>query len=84
MLDRAPDHRATLEVQTRGNAPCGHLPPGVQRLERGAFQEVSREWLTNSGLAFGEALSLDSKILRGIDGEAIPGVPPVSAYAARY
>ena len=45
---------------------------------------MSREWLTNSGLAFGEALSLDSKILRGIHGEAIPGVPPVSAYAARY
>ena len=63
--------------------------PGVATFHRvfkdldvDAFEAVLREWLINSGLERGEALSLDGKTLRGIHGQEIPGVHLVSAYAA--
>ena len=63
--------------------------PGVATFHRvfkdldvDAFEAALREWLINSGLERGEALSLDGKTLRGIHGQEIPGVHLVSAYAA--
>ena len=83
--------RATLGVQQGEDALCSHLPPGVQGPGRGrppfrpraGFEAVLWEWLISSGVDPGQTLSLDGKTLRGIHGEAIAGVHPVSAYAAQ-
>ena len=67
-----------------GKTPCVATFHRVFKdLDVDAFETVLREWLTNSGPEVGETLSLDGKTLRGIHGEAIPGVHLVSAYATR-
>ena len=66
----------------RGKTPCvATLHRVFKDLDVEAFEAVLREWLMNSGVEPGEALSLDGKTLRGIHGEEIPGVHLVSAYA---
>ena len=65
-----------------GKTPCvATLHRVFKDLDVEAFEAVLREWLMNSGVEPGEALSLDGKTLRGIHGEEIPGVHLVSAYA---
>lgn len=70
------------------------LPPGrspsVATLYRvfkalgvAAFEAALGRWLAASGVAAGEALALDGKTLRGIHGEAVPGVHLVAAFAHR-
>jgi len=69
-------------------APAGGHGPGVATLHRvfkaldvAAFERAAGEWLARSGVAPDDALALDGKTLRGIHGEAIPGVHLVAAYA---
>ena len=67
-----------------GKTPCVATFHRVFKdLDVDAFEAVLREWLNNSGLEPGEALSLDGKTLRGIHGEEIPGVHLASVYATR-
>jgi len=63
-------------------------PPSVATLHRvfkaldvAAFERVLGEWLAASGVAPDDALALDGKTLRGIHGDAVPGVHLVAAYA---
>ena len=65
-----------------GKTPCvATLHRVFKDLDVAAFEAVLGEWLSNSGVEPGEALSLDGKTLRGIHGEGVPGVHLVSAYA---
>jgi hypothetical protein len=68
------------------------LPPGrspsvatlhrlFKALDVGAFERAVGEWLARSGVAPGDALAVDGKTLRGIHGEAVPGVHLVGAHA---
>ncbi len=70
------------------------LPPGrspsVATLHRvfkvldvAAFARALGGWLAASGVAADDALALDGKTLRGIHGDAVPGVHLVAAFAHR-
>lgn len=82
--ERVEDDAATL-------IPLG-LPPGrspsVATLHRvfaaldvAAFERALGTWLGASGVDPADALALDGKTLRGIHGDAVPGVHLVAAYA---
>ena len=73
--------------------PLG-LPPGrspsvatLHRVFKGldiaAFERALGGWLAASGVAADDALALDGKTLRGIQGDAVPGVHLVAAFAHR-
>jgi hypothetical protein len=70
------------------------LPPGrspsvatlhrvFKGLEAAAFERALGDWLLASGVDPDDALALDGKTLRGIQGDTVPGVPLVAAYAHR-
>lgn len=69
--------------------PPGRSPahPTLHRLfaalDAAAFERALGRWLAASGVNPAEALALDGKTLRGIHGDAVPGVHPVAAYAHR-
>ena len=48
-----------------------------------AFEAALGEWLSATGVARTDPLAIDGKTLRGIHGEAIPGVHLVAAYTHR-
>jgi hypothetical protein len=50
-------------------------------LNAAAFERVLGGWLSQVGIEPDEALAVDGKSLRGIHGEALPGVHLVSVYA---
>ncbi len=52
-------------------------------LDRDAFEAALGAWVEAQGVPPGEAVALDGKHLRGIHGEAVPGVHLVAAYAHR-
>lgn len=52
-------------------------------LDVAAFERAVGDWLARTGVAPSDAVALDGKTLRGIHGEAIPGVHLVAAYAHR-
>lgn len=71
--------------------PLG-LPPGrsprvatlhrvFTRLDVAAFETALGQWLAASGVRTTDALALDGKTLRGIQGDQLPGVHLVAAYA---
>jgi len=84
--ERVADDPATL-------APLG-VPPGrspsVATLHRvfaaldvTAFEQALGQWLGTHGIAADEPLAVDGKTLRGIHGDAVPGVHLVAAFAHR-
>ena len=52
-------------------------------LDVAAFERALGAWLAASGVAPDDALALDGKTLRGIQGDAVPGVHLVAAFAHR-
>lgn len=73
--------------------PLG-LPPGrspsvatlhrvFKALDAPAFERALGAWLLASGVDPADALALDGKTLRGIQGDTVPGVHLVAAYAHR-
>jgi hypothetical protein len=78
----------------RTYAPRGGSPAPARRAWRrcfacsatwpcAAFEQALGAWVRAQGRPAGEALALDGKPLRGIHGEAVPGVQRVAAYAHR-
>jgi hypothetical protein len=69
--------------------PAGRSPshPTLHRvfaaLDVPAFERALGAWLAGSGVDPADALALDGKTLRGIQGDAVPGVHLVAAYAHR-
>ena len=75
--------RAALGI-TRATTPSvATLFRMFRDLDREAFEAALGQWVVAQGLAADEALALDGKTLRGIHGEAVPGVHLVAAYAHR-
>jgi hypothetical protein len=69
--------------------PPGRSPshPTLHRLfaalDAPAFERALGRWLQTSGIDPAEAIALDGKTLRGIHGDAVPGVHLVAAFAHR-
>jgi DDE_Tnp_1-associated/Transposase DDE domain len=69
--------------------PTGRSPshPTLHRLfaalDAAAFERALGAWLSRNGVDPAEAVALDGKTLRGIHGDAVPGVHLVAAYAHR-
>jgi hypothetical protein len=85
--------RERVEEDPTVLVPLG-LPPGrspsvatLHRVFKGldvtAFERALGRWLTASGVDPAEAVALDGKTLRGIQGDAVPGVHLVTAFAHR-
>ena len=83
--------RERVEEDATALVPLG-LPPGrspcVATLHRvftaldvEAFEQALGSWLLTSGVDPADALALDGKTLRGIQGDTVPGVHLVAAYA---
>jgi hypothetical protein len=66
---------------------CSPSHPTLHRvfaaLDVTAFERVLGRWLATSGVDPAEAVALDGKTLRGIHGDAVPGVHLVAAFAHR-
>jgi DDE_Tnp_1-associated len=85
--------RERVEEDPAALAPLG-LPAGrspsvatLHRVFKGldatAFERALGRWLAASGVDPAEAVALDGKTLRGIHGDAVPGVHLVAAFAHR-
>lgn len=83
--------RERIEEDAEALVPLG-LPAGrspsvatlhrvFKALEVEAFERVLGAWLERTGVTRVSALAIDGKTLRGIHGDAVPGVHLVAAYA---
>ena len=81
--DRGPGRPDRARLAARPQS----LPPdpasALRRPGRAAFERALGQWLAASGIDPAEAIALDGKTLRGIHGDAVPGVHLVAAYAHR-
>ncbi len=67
-----------------GRSPSVATPHRVcKALDVAAFERALGAWLAASGVGPGEALALGGKTLRGLHGDAVPGVHLVAAFAHR-
>lgn len=67
---------------TRDVPPCcGTLHYLFKSLDREAFEAAVRRWTRGRAAAGWEAVSLDGKALRGVQGHELPGVHLLAAYA---
>jgi len=85
--------RERVEEDPAALVPLG-LPPGrspsvatlhriFKGLDAAAFERALGDWLLASGVDPADALALDGKALRGIQGDTVPGVHLVAAFAHR-
>jgi DDE_Tnp_1-associated/Transposase DDE domain len=85
--------RERVEEEPAALVPLG-LPPGrspsvatlhrvFKGLDAAAFERALGAWLRDSGVDPAEALAIDGKTLRGIQGDTVPGVHLVAAFAHR-
>lgn len=83
--------RERVEEDAEALVPLG-LPAGrspsvatlhrvFKRLDVAAFEQALAAWLERTGVQRVSALALDGKTLRGIHGDAVPGVHLVAAFA---
>jgi DDE_Tnp_1-associated/Transposase DDE domain len=82
--DRRQDDPGLLEALglPPGRRPCvATLHRVFKRLDVATFEAVLGTWLQQTGVAPTDPIAVDGKTLRGIHGEAIPGVHLVGAYA---
>ena len=69
---------------TRDQTPCvATLHRAFKALDGGAFEAALGRWAQSQLGDDWEAVALDGKALRGIHGEALPGVRLVAAYCDR-
>ena len=73
--------RAALGISRASTPSVATLFRLFRDLDRDAFERALARWARAQGLPAGEAVALDGKQLRGIHGEAVPGVHLVAAYA---
>jgi hypothetical protein len=84
--DRRQDAPALLEALgvPPGRRPCvATLHRVFKALDVHAFEAALGQWLSTTGVTRTDPLAIDGKTLRGIHGEAIPGVHLVAAYTHR-
>ena len=75
--------RAALGIARTSTPSVATLFRLFRDLNRDAFEQALGRWVEAQGVPAGEAIALDGKHLRGIHGEAVPGVHLVAAYAHR-
>jgi DDE_Tnp_1-associated len=73
--------RAALGISRARTPSVATLFRLFRDLDRDAFEQALGTWVRAQGLPPGEAVAVDGKTLRGIHGEAVPGVHLVAAYA---
>src|SRR5260370_42615241 len=79
--DCGPEIRVALGLK-RERGPSGSTVHRLFRhLDHAAFERVLGEWFAAQGLQAEEAIAIDGKTLRGIHGEAVPGVHLGAAFA---
>lgn len=78
-----PEIREALGLRADRGPSVATLHRAFRRLDHAAFERALGRWFAARGLEPDEALAIDGKTLRGIHGEAIPGVHLVAAYAHR-
>jgi hypothetical protein len=67
-----------------GRSPCvATLHRVFKALDVTAFEAALGTWLAANGISPTEAIAVDGKTLRGIHGDAVPGVHLVAAFAHR-
>jgi len=76
-----PAIRVALGLRAERGPSVATLHRAFRRLDHAGCERVLGRWFAAQGLAPNEALAIDGKTLRGIHGEAIPGVHLVAAYA---
>jgi DDE_Tnp_1-associated/Transposase DDE domain len=74
---------APLGLPTGRSPSVATLHRVFKSLDVAAFERALGGWLATSGVAPDDALALDGKTLRGIHGDAVPGVHLVAACAHR-
>ncbi len=79
----AAEVRAALGITRASTPSVATLFRLFRDLDRDAFEAALGAWTRAQGLPDDEAIALDGKHLRGIHGEAVPGVHLVAAYAHR-
>lgn len=82
-VEDAPDALVPLGLPPGRGPSVATLHRVFKALDVAAFERVLGGWLAASGVAADDALALDGKTLRGIHGDAVPGVHLVAAYAHR-
>ncbi len=67
-----------------GHSPCvATLHRVFRALDVAAFERVLGAWLARTGVEPTDPIAVDGKTLRGVHGEAVPGVHLVAAYTHR-
>ena len=79
--DCGPEIRVALGLRRDRGPSVATLHRAFRRLDHAAFERVLGQWFAAQGLAPDEAQAVDGKTLRGIHGEAIPGVHLVAVFA---
>jgi hypothetical protein len=79
--DCGPEIRAALGLWAERGPSVPTLHRAFRALDHAAFERVVTDWFAAQGLDADEAIAIDGKTLRGIDGEEIPGVHLVAAFA---
>jgi hypothetical protein len=75
-----PAIRVALGLRATQGPSVATLHRAFTQLNHVAFEQVLGAWFAAQGLAPDEAVAIDGKTLRGIDGEEMPGVHLVAAY----
>jgi len=78
------DIRAALGIDRASTPSVTTVFRLFRDLEVAAFEQALAGWLTRQGIPAGEAIALDGKSIRGLHGEAVPGVHLVAAYGQKY
>ena len=79
--DRGKEFAAALGFTREQSPCCTTLHYLFAKLDRGAFEKAIRRWANGRCQEGWEAVSLDGKTLRGVQGHEIPGVHLLAAYA---
>lgn len=77
----AADVRAALGIEHDRTPSVATLFRLFRDLDVVAFEAALARWVWAQGVAAGDGVAIDGKHLRGIHGEALPGVHLVAAYA---
>jgi DDE_Tnp_1-associated len=77
----AADVRAALGIDRASTPSVATLFRLFRDLDVAAFEQALADWITAQGIPAGEAIAVDGKSIRGLHGEAVPGIHVVAAYA---
>lgn len=80
-LEDAPECLETLGLPPGRSPAVATLHRVFKALDVAAFERALSEWLLRTGVAPTDPVAIDGTTVRGIPGDAVPGVQLVAAYA---